>query len=115
MILDLPRFLSARGRYMFGIAAGYENKHQSFRRTRFVKNTWLGKNMEIVKSLLWRLGEGAFCVPNSKSFAIKTGPTDRRVILRILQSSITGIAGNRAEQYVHTRSGTLTIAIVGSC
>ena len=32
-------------------------------------------NLETAESLFWRLGEGAFSVPNSKSFPIQTGPT----------------------------------------
>jgi hypothetical protein len=62
---------------------------------RFVNNTWLGGNMETVESLFGRLEEGAFSVPNSKSSPIQTA--DRRMILRILQSSIKRIGGDLAE------------------
>lgn len=55
------------------------------------------REREDPRKLVWRLEEGAFCVPNSKSFAIQPGPTDRLVILRILQSSITRIDGDLAE------------------
>lgn len=64
------------------------------------------------RKLVWRLEEGAFCVPNSKSFAIQTGPTDRRMILRILQSSITRIDGDLAGT---PRDHTLFTAIFRSC